>query len=82
MRLSKYCKQQDMNYEEYKKYKKMIEEKSTEIFDRLRKFSHVGSGIYHPTSQIIDDIPEKPFIINRLKDYGVEFIKDSEYYRY
>lgn len=82
MRLSKYCKQQDMNREEYEQYKKMIEEKSNEIFNRLKKFNHVGSGIYHPTSQIIDDIPERPFIIDRLKDFGVEFIKDSEYYRF
>lgn len=82
MRLSKFCKEQGMDINEYREYKKELETMSMDIFEKIKKIHYVGTGIYYPVSEIIKDSQEKPYIIENLKAMGVEFIRNHEFYRF
>lgn len=81
MDVSNYCKNNGMNYAEYKKFKIEIEEKALAAIEKSKQLYSVDTGVYHESKEIIEDSFDKWFIIDEMKKHGVEFINDCEMYR-
>lgn len=81
MDISKYCKNNGMNYTEYKKFKSEIEEKALAAIEKSKQLYSVDTGVYHESKEIIEGGFDKCFIIDEMKKHGVEFINNCELYR-
>lgn len=80
MNIGKYCKDKGFTKEEYNNFKNNIILTANAIRNEL----HYKGGMYFETSSILrNNIDEdiRYFIIQELKNMGVEFIKDNIYYR-
>ena len=80
MNICKYCKDKGMTKEEYFNFKNNIKEVAGAIRSQLA----YRGGMYYPTRNILKEYGNsdmKYFIIDALKNMGIEFIKDNEYYR-
>lgn len=82
MRIAQYCKQQGMDKNEYKVYKKEVENDIQKTIEQGKKtHNHIG-GMYFPASDILELKTERDyFILNGMKNKGVEFINDNTLYR-
>jgi len=80
MLLAKYCKDKGMTKEEFLNFKKNIESTA----EAIRSTLIYKGGMYFPTTELFNwnsDENMKHFIIQALKELGLEFITNDEYYR-
>jgi len=80
MSIAKYCKENGLNKEEYKQFTNNIKETATAMKSTLK----YNGGMYYKVSELFkwnanEDI--KHFLIQELKDLGIEFFQDNELYR-
>ncbi|MFR0814185.1 MAG: hypothetical protein ACLSIL_06840 [Enterococcus casseliflavus] len=88
MRISKYCKDQNMTLAEYKMYREAVEKHAEQAYKQASALHDIGAGMYYSSTEIIKEltipkygkVPEG-FIINALKELGVEFMDDYQLYR-
>lgn len=69
-----------MSMEEYENFKNNIESTAKVIFSSLK----YQGGMYYPVNEILkydSDLDMKQFIINELKNLGIEFFNDCTMYR-
>jgi hypothetical protein len=80
MSIAKYCKEKGMSKEEYKQFTYNIKEVAKAIRSTL---SYKG-GMYYKVSDLFNwnaDADMKHFIIQELKNLGIEFFNDNIEYR-
>ena len=80
MTMSKYCKSKKMTLQEYENFSANIKTIAATIKSQLR----YNNGLYFPTSEIISyntNSNIKCFIIQELKNLGIEFFNNCEEYR-
>lgn len=79
MTIAKYCKERGFSKDEYNNFKNNIEETAKTIKNNLK---YCG-GMYYATSNILhySDSDIKHFIIQELKNLGIEFRNNDEEYR-
>ena len=82
MTISKYCKQQDFTLEEYREYKEQIKQKALKVYEKATELHAIGTGIYYPLDEILEDSIETPFIIQELKALDVEFWQRESFIAY
>lgn len=82
MMMAKYCKSLGMDLQEFRAYKQAVEDEAQTIYDRAKKIRPQGTGMYFPTSELIEVKEQRDYyIINELKALGVEFIENGKLYR-
>lgn len=79
MNICKYCKDKNMNKQEYLQFKSNIQATAQAIKSQLQ----YNNGLYYPTNNILHykDTDIKYFIIQELKNLNIEFINDNTLYR-
>lgn len=80
MNIAKYCKDKNMNKEEYKNFKNNIIETATAIRTTLK----YNGGLYYPTVELFNwnsDNDIKCMLINELKKLDIEFFDNDKMYR-
>lgn len=82
MNIAKYCKELGMDLQGFKAYEKAVKEEAQEIFNKATKIRPQDTGMFFPTSELIEVATERDyFILNELKKLGMEFIENGEFYR-
>lgn len=83
MRMSKWCKDSGMTRKEYNEYKASVEKQALEIFNKASQLHAIDSGIYYDIKEILpsEESQERTFVINELRELGMEFINDCTMYR-
>ena len=81
--LAKYAKAKGMNLQEYKDLLAELEQTADRILENAKNCGKyaIDSGMYYPTSEILDDGEYAPYIIQLLKQRGVEFRDNGELWR-
>lgn len=74
MNLARICKQQGMTIQEYHSYKKQLQEKAENIYEKMALDHKEGTGLYFSLSDYIDiDSQESQIIIDFLNELdGIE----------
>lgn len=80
MSIAKYCKEKGMSKEDYKQFASNIKETAKV----MRSTLSYNGGMYYKVSDLFkwnanEDM--KHFIIQELKNLGIEFFQDNELYR-
>lgn len=79
MTIAKYCKDKKFTKEEFNNYKNNV----YQVAKAIRSTLKYNGGVYKECEPLFymwdEDI--KHFVIQELKDLGVEFINDNKYYR-
>ena len=83
MTLSKYCKNKGMNLEEYEQLKSNIKTMATALIQQIPA-SHKNNGMYYPVNELIayNTTDIRPYLLQELRQQGIEFIEDTTLYRY
>lgn len=82
MRLSKFCKKQGMDLEQYRAYKEFLQEKAQKIYDKMLLEHKQGTGLYLSLSDYIDtDMQESLFVLEFLKELDVEIFYETMEFR-
>lgn len=82
MLIAKYCKEQGMDKEQYRKFKKAFEEWAARIYKAAQ--NSFPTGVYFSVVKIMpQDTGDltRSFIIQELKKLGMEFINNSTEWR-
>ena len=85
MRMSLYCKNKGMNLAQYKTFQQNIKNCASAIVNSIKQNYKIGTGMYYPVNDIISfnsDSDIKCFMIQELKQLGVEFIDNDSMWRY
>lgn len=88
MNMASYCKAEGMNINQYQQYQENIKAAAGAILSVIKAMYKTDTGVYHPTHEIISNVPgknneyTKAFIVQELKQIGVEFIENNTYWRY
>lgn len=80
MNIAKYCKEKGMTKGEFINFKNNI--KTTA--EAIRNTLHYNGGVYYETNTLFHwntNKDMKHFIIQELKQLGIEFFDNNEYYR-
>ena len=82
MNMARYCKELGMNLEEFRAYKKAVQDEAQEIFNKAQTIRPQDTGMFFPTSELLEVTGERDyFIINALKELGMEFLDNGTLYR-
>ena len=84
MTLSAYCYKKGFTLEQYETLRQNIDTITTALIQQIPD-SKKGHGMYYPITDIIPyntDADMKPFYIQSLKQKGVEFYDNNQYWRY
>ena len=82
MNMARYCKNLGMDLQGYKAYKKAVQDEAQAIFNKAQKIRPQDTGIYFPTSELIEVTEERDyFVLNELKKLGMEFLDNGTLYR-
>lgn len=83
MTLCKYCKLKGMSLKEYEQLKENIKNIAIALIEQIPA-THKNNGMYYPINELIayNTTDIKPYLIQELKQLGIEFIEDYTLYRY
>ena len=84
MTLASYCHKKGMNLSQYETLKQNIDTITTALIQQIPN-SKKDNGMYYPIIDILSyntDADMKPFYIQSLKQKGVEFYDNNQYWRY
>jgi len=87
MTIAKYCKDKGMNIEQYETFCDNIKNTASAIIQLIKQNYNIDTGMYHKTIEILPFIPGKTeeqiqlFIMHELRNNGIEFIENGEYWR-
>ena len=80
--LAKHCKELGMNLEEFRTYKKAVQDEAQELFNKAKTIRPQDTGMFFSTSELLEVTEERDyFIINALKELGMEFLDNGTLYR-
>lgn len=85
MTIASYCKSKGMNLEQYKNYEQNIVNAAQAIITLIKQNYKIDTGVYYPVNDILtfsSDPITKSFIIQALKQLGVEFYDNNTLWRY
>lgn len=85
MRISLYCKNKGMDLAQYKRFQKIVKDAALAIVMLIKQNYKTGTGMYYSINDIIafnSDPDIKCFMIQELKQIGVEFIENDSMWRY
>ena len=74
-----------MDLAQYKRFQKIVKDAALAIVMIIKQNYKTGTGIYYPVNDIITpggDSSIKGFMIQELKQIGVEFIENDSLWRY
>ena len=81
--LARYAKDKGMNLEQYKALEAELEQTADRILENAKNCGKyaIDSGMYYPTSEILEGGEYAPYIRQMLKQRGMEFIENGELWR-
>ena len=80
--IARYCKNLGMDLKGYKAYQKAVQDEAQAIFNKAQKIRPQDTGMYFPTSELLELKDERDyFILNALKELGMEFLDNGTLYR-
>lgn len=85
MNMANYCKSQGMNLQQYKTFQQNIINTATAIIQQIKAMYKTDTGVYYPINEILSHNSNetvKLFIIQELKNQGVEFFDNNSLWRY
>jgi hypothetical protein len=85
MNMALYCKSQGMNLSQYETFKQNIINTASAIIQCIKETYKTDTGIYYPINEILSfqsNDNMKQFIIQELKNQGVEFYDNNSLWRY
>jgi len=85
MNMANYCKSQGMNLSQYETFKQNIINTASAIIQYIKSMYKTDTGIYYPINEILSSSSNtdmKQFIIQELKNQGVEFFDNNSLWRY
>ena len=85
MNIAKYCKGLGMNLEQFETFDNNMKATATALLQVIKQNHKAGTGVYYPTDELFaeeSDEAIKGFIIQELKNLGVEFYDNNTLYRY
>lgn len=86
MTISNYCKNQKMTLEQYKQFQQNIKNTASAIIQLIEQNYIIDNGVYHDTTELFPYNPNtneqvELFIIQELKQQGVEFYNNNTEWR-
>ena len=85
MNMAAYCKQKGMNLERYENFEQNIKNAAQAIITLVKQNYKTDTGVYYPINDILTfggDINTKSFIIQALKQLGMEFFDNNTLWRF
>ena len=81
--LAKYAKAKGMTREQYQNLVAELGQAADRILENAKNCGKyaIDSGMYYPTSEILDEGEYAPYIIQMLKKRGVEFRENGTLWR-
>ena len=84
MVLSQYAKNKGMQYAEYKQLEANIKSTASGIIAYIKSMYIIDDGIYHESKEIpalYNNYDWKPYLLQELKNMGMEFIENNTMWR-
>jgi hypothetical protein len=85
MTIANYCKSQNMTLAQYEQYTSNIKIIASTIYSLAKTLHKTDTGIYHPINEILTytgiHTQQEQFIINELKQLGMEFYNNNTEWR-
>ncbi len=83
MTLASYARNKGYTVTQFHDLVRHVATKSLDILETIKAKFNPGSGMYYPTSEIINtDDDLTPFVLQDLRRLGVEFIENGDLFRY
>ena len=85
MNMALYCKSQGMDLQQYKTFQENINNTASAIIQYIKSMYKTNMGVYYPINEILSHNSNetiKQFIIQELKNQGVEFYDNNLLWRY
>ena len=83
MTLAAFCESKNMTLQQYEITRANIKATASAMIQYIKSMYICDNGVYHPTKELnIKQGELLPFILYEMKQNGVEFIENGEYFRY
>ena len=85
MNMAKYCHNKGMTYEQYQTFKDNITKAAEAAILHIKSMYKTDTGIYHPITELFPHTGQETetyyFILQEMKNQGVEFYDNNKYWR-